>query len=313
MTYIKMFLLAGLISTMVSAQGQGERKNAPQIPADVMIEALQPKAYCTFVPERADDFAVENNYIAMRFYGPALRDNVEDAGCDCWIKNVEYPIIEKWYKLSFEGYSYHEDRGEGWDPYKVGSSAGMGGTALWIDGDREGLNCFTEWEIMENGPDRCSFILTYEAEINGSTYKEEKHITLEMDQRLYTAESTFWKDGKIAKDLPVCVGLATHDGNAISTADPASGWISCWETMADDNGLGTAAAMDPAQIKSVEYIPGKSVTGEDYSGHILLVAETNEQGKINYAAGYGSEAAGDIISQEIWTAYLKEYCKETFK
>jgi len=291
---------------------QEKNRKLPQIPVEQMVEALKPQTYCAFVAERDDDFAFENNYIAMRFYGPALRDKPEGAGCDCWTKRVEYPIVDKWYRLSFAGHSYHIDRGEGWDAYKVGNSAGTGGTALWIDGDRAELDCFTEYEILENSPERCSFILTYEAEIGGSVYKEEKKISLELDQRLYSAVSTFWKDGRIASGLPVCVGLATHDGAAIATADVRSGWISCWETMEDGSGLGTAATMPPGQIKSIEFQKGKSETGQGNSGHILMVAETDDEGKIRYAAGYGWELAGTILSQDDWTEYLTGYCKKSY-
>jgi len=312
MKYIRFSLIIGLVFSTIQVEAQDNSKALSPISAEQWIEAMTPRTFCRFVPERADDFAFENNLIAFRFYGPALRDKVEGAGCDCWTKRVEYPIIDKWYSLAESGYSYHTDRGEGMDGYKVGSSAGTGGTALWIDGERAELDCYTKWEVVENSEERIEFILTYEAEIQGSSYKEEKSISLEMDERMYRAESTFWKDGKIASGLPVCVGLSTQDGAAYATADPQSGWISCWEILGDGSGLGTAAAMDPEQIISIEYLNGMDKTDEQYSGHILMVAETSEAGKISYAAGYGWELAGDILSQDMWTAFLRQYCKSAY-
>lgn len=272
-----------------------------------LVEALKPRVFCRFVPEREDDFMFENNYIAMRFYGPALRHKVEGAGCDIWTKNVEYPIINKWYQLQQEGFSYHIDRGEGWDGYKVSNSAGTGGTAIWLDGKREELDCFTAWKIIEQTDERCEFVLYYEKEIKGLVYKEEKKISLEMNQRLFHAESTFYKNDKIAKDLEICVGITTHDGKAIATSDTASGWISCWESLDDGFGLGTAVSMNPKQISSIEMLQGKPKTGVKNTGHILIIAKTNEKGAITYNAGYAWEKAGDITTQDQWTDYLKKF------
>ena len=66
----------------------------------------------------------------------------EDSGFDAWLKRVDYPIINKWYKENTQGKSYHKDHGEGYDPYKVGSSRGCGGLALWIDGKMVSSNVF---------------------------------------------------------------------------------------------------------------------------------------------------------------------------
>lgn len=83
--------------------------------------AVQPKeanVQARFVSERMDDFAFEINKVAFRVYGPALRDSQENNGTDCWLKRVDYPIIDKWYKGHLEGVSYHEDNGEVTDNLK---------------------------------------------------------------------------------------------------------------------------------------------------------------------------------------------------
>ena len=89
-------------------------------------QTSEPNTFCRFVPERSDDFAWENDKIAFRAYGPALHASGENSGIDCWLKRVDYPIINKWYKENAEGKSYHKDHGEGYDPYKVGASRGCG-------------------------------------------------------------------------------------------------------------------------------------------------------------------------------------------
>lgn len=59
-----------------------------------------------FVPERKDDFAFENDKVAFRIYGPALKDSKENSGIACWLKRVDSPIIDKWYRGATEGKSY---------------------------------------------------------------------------------------------------------------------------------------------------------------------------------------------------------------
>lgn len=62
--------------------------------------------YSRFVPERIDDYAWENNRVAFRMYGPTAQRMVENgvsggtlsSGIDAWLKKVDYPIINKWYK-----------------------------------------------------------------------------------------------------------------------------------------------------------------------------------------------------------------------
>ena len=55
------------------------------------------RTFARYVPERIDDFAWENDKIAFRAYGPKARKGAENSGIDCWLKRVEYPIIDKWY------------------------------------------------------------------------------------------------------------------------------------------------------------------------------------------------------------------------
>ena len=254
-----------------------------------------------FVPERQDDFAWENDLIAFRAYGPALRKNPENAGIDCWLKRVNYPIIDKWYG-QMKTKSYHTDWGEGHDPYHVGSSAGCGGTALWINGKREALETFVGWEIVEQTAGKSVFALTYENTIAGNVYKERKQITIEPGKRLFQVDSTFWKDGRVATKLPIAIGVTTHDGKAVPSSNKKEGWIACWENL-EGAGLGTGVAMSPSDIK--EIIEMKS-TGPD-TGHVLIITETDAFGRLVYHAGYGWEKAGAITTEKQWQVYLKAF------
>jgi hypothetical protein len=265
------------------------------------LHANEKSTFARFVPERKDDFAWENDKIAFRMYGPALRDKKENAGIDCWLKRVEYPIINKWYKEK----AYHDDTGEGHDCYHVGSSAGCGGTALWLNGKREALNTYIKQEVIEVTKERSSFKLTYERTIGDDVYGEEKTITIELGKRLFRADSLFTKNGKPAVGLPLCIGLTTHNGRGKVSSDLTKGWISCWEDLKGHN-LGTAAMIDPAKINSIKEIGSKK---EKDTSHIIILAKTDNSGKITYYAGYGWAKAKEITTELQWHAYLNTYKK----
>lgn len=266
-------------------------------------EPKKPATFCRFVPERSDDFAWENDMIAFRAYGPALREGTENSGIDCWLKCVDYPIIDKWYGQMKEK-TYHKDWGEGNDPYHVGSSAGCGGTGIWLDGKREPLETFTKHEVILCNPEKSIFKLTYEREIGGVVYGEEKTVTIELGKRMFHASCLFTKNGKPAANLPVCIGITTHDGKAVAASDVSKGWMACWEAI-ENYGVGTGVAMDPKKIKEYRLIESP----EKDAGHAMFITQTNEKGTIEYDAGYGWEKAGAIKTSAAWNEYLNSISK----
>lgn len=256
--------------------------------------------HARFVPERADDFAWENDLIAFRAYGPALRDKAEDSGFDAWLKRVPYPIVDKWYAAHREGISYHTDHGEGYDPYKVGASRGCGGLGLWIDGELVTSNVFTRWEIIDSTREQTTFVLHYEWTHGDDVYTEAKAITIELGDRLFRSTSTFRKNGALAANLPIAVGLVRHQENDRVSKDLDAGWMAIWETI-DGSGLGTGVVMDPARIQDFRVVS----TGDgDLDTNALIITETDAAGQLTYYAGYGWERAGTITTEAEWTAYL---------
>jgi len=263
--------------------------------------------FARFVPERKDDFAWENDLIAFRAYGPALRSGAEDSGFDAWVKRVPYPIIDKWYiedvtKLPYGkvAKSYHEDQGEGSDPYKVGNTRGCGGISLWVDGKLHNSDTFVAHRMIENTPQRVVFELDHASDLDGKLVRETKRITVVMGQRLFQCESRFTIDGKAAA-YDVAIGLKPQGKGIKPAFSPKSGVMFLWEEL-EGLGLGTGIVIDPASVAKMA-----AHTDDAKQEQALCFARTDDSGYIRWFAGYGWEGQGEIKSPDQWKDYLGEF------
>ncbi len=255
-------------------------------------------AYGRLVPEREDDFTWENDKVAFRVYGPASGGKGQVSGVDAWLKKVPYSIIDKWYAGYLAGNSYHEDRGEGYDPFHVGDSRGVGGTAVWADGKAWPAGKFNSYEVLQSGADVVEFILQYEWDTPLGLVGESKTVSLALGEQLYRVNSVFTLDGKPAS-LPVAIGLTTHDEKAQVFSNQETGRISAWEVI-DEMGVGTAVLM-PSD-RSVEILHSPSEDKD--ASHIWLITSTSDHGELGFRAGFTWQAAGEITSIEAWNEYL---------
>ncbi len=269
----------------------------------------QPATWARFVPERKDDFAWENDLVAFRAYGPAIRSagqvfktGMEDSGVDVWTKRVRYPIVDKWYAGEAQhGISYHEDHGEGCDLYSVGSSRGCGGTAIWKNGKMYISGPFKTWKLISRDQNKSVFELTYDYDVDGEIIHETKRITIELGQRMFRSESTFTRDGKPAA-LDIAIGVTTHEGKAHSTLNREQGWMACWEKI-QNSGLGTGVVLAPARIADMRDF----TTPGTPERHALAITRTDAEGKTVHYAGFGWTKAGEINSPEMWNDYLQSF------
>jgi hypothetical protein len=275
--------------------------------------ALKPSpertTYSRFVPERIDDFAWENDRVAFRTYGPTAQKITEDkkpggtlsSGMDCWLKRVEYPVIDKWYKQNTEGKSYHQDHGEGYDPYHVGASRGTGGIGVWQNDSLYVSKNFVSYKIIANGPIRTVFELTYAPwAANGITVNEKKTISLDLGSQL----SKYEVDLKATASLPNCTaGITLHDKKGKVYTNDNEGWCSYWEPM-DDSELGTGIVVAKAHRKSFQdYRTSK----KDLSQLYAIMSPKND--RVVYYAGFGWKKAGRFNSAEEWNQYLSNFSK----
>ena len=262
-----------------------------------------PQVFGREAPERKDDFAWENKYVAYRVYGPALEATGEiTSGIDVWSKRVPNFVINSFYKHDAEGarthnpaLSYHKDDGVGLDSYLVGPTRGCGGTAV-ISGDKPWVSKnYTHLKQISDGPVRFEFELTYAPwNANGVEVTETKRITLDAGSHLNKIDSTFTFTG--ASTIDAATGLAIHPGADFAAL--ADGHIlSVWDTPQDP----TAGRIATGIIEA----PDQQATVRQLDDQGFLVFQVNSGQPFTYYAGSGWSKA-DMPTQSTWNAYLQE-------
>ncbi|MFK7748586.1 MAG: DUF4861 family protein [Kordia sp.] len=267
-------------------------------------ESLQ-YCYSRFVPERTDDYAWENNKVAFRVYGPTAQNLFEkgkpngtlSSGIDAWLKKVEYPIINKWYKKYTEGTgSYHEDTGEGLDNFHVGVSRGVGGIAVKNENLYYFSKNYTEWKTITVGPIRTSFYLKYDDwDANGNIIQESKIISLDYGQNLSRFELT------IKGTKTISAGLTLHENDGKTSVNKENSWVSYWQPHADSE-MGTAIVSEKKYfIDSDKHITDKRDLSNSYANLNVI------DNKVTYFAGFGWKKSGQFKNNLEWEDHLNIY------
>lgn len=264
--------------------------------------------YSRFVPERTDDYAWENDKVAFRVYGPTAQKMMEDnipggtlsSGIDAWLKRVDYPIINKWYKkTSQKTGSYHEDTGEGLDDFHVGISRGVGGIAVESNGDYFFLKNYKDWKTITTGPIRTSFYLKYEDwDANGNLIKESKIISLDYGSNFSKFETS------LEGSQTIYAGLTLHekDGNVVGNIK--NGWVSYWQPHADSE-IGTAIVAKKKYFNSfLKYDTEEKDLSNAYANLNVI------NNKVVYYAGFGWKKSKQFNSAEEWQNYLNSFSEK---
>ena len=272
-----------------------------------IVKTQETISYCysRFVPERTDDYAWENNKVAFRTYGPVAQKMVEDkvkggtltSGIDAWLKRVEYPILNKWYKKYTNGTgTYHKDTGEGLDNFHVGDSRGIGGIAVKIDTTYYYSKNFTTSKTITTGPIRTSFILTYaDWDAAGNKVTEVKHISLDYGSFLSKFEIV------VSGTNSISTGITLHNNDGTTEGNLNEGWIDYWQPI-DDSELGTGIVFPKITAISFEkYVVSKKDLCNLY---VNLKVKDN---KVIYYTGFGWKKQGEFTTKEAWEKYLGQY------
>lgn len=274
-------------------------------------EKVETLDYCYSrpVPEREDDYAWENNKVAFRVYGPKGQELVESnagsgilsSGVDIWLKRVEYPIINKWYKKTIDRTgSYHQDTGEGLDNFSVGVSRGVGGTAVKNNNKYFFSKNYSNYKEITTGPIRTSFILEYDSwDADGQLITETKKVSLDYGSNLTRYKVTIKGVDEIS------AGVAIHSKNNKISFDEELGWLSNWEFHGDST-LGTGIVAAPNTFKNVD-VQDSNINAELNNAYMgLKVNNTSTE----YYAGFGWKKSKQFDNEQEWKNYLTKFSEQ---
>lgn len=265
------------------------------------------RTFARFAPERTDDFAWENDRVAFRTYGPEAQRMAEagepggtlSSGVDCWLKKVDYSIINKWYQGNVDepGY-YHIDHGEGLDNYHVGPSRGCGGTGVMVDGHLYTSKNFTSYKVLNNGPVLSDFVLEYEAyTAKDQLIKETKHVSIALGSNFtkYIIE--------VEGTDTLTVGLTLHDNEGLVSINEPAGWIN-YHTPHKGEMLSSAIIAQPGYLAGTDMVES-DVKDESHALMHLKVID----GKAVFFAGFNWSASKQFTSNKEWEQHLTQQAK----
>ncbi|MDL2323009.1 glycoside hydrolase family 88 protein [Bacteroidales bacterium OttesenSCG-928-A17] len=166
------------------------------------------KTYAAIMkPNSRGDIAWENDRAAFRMYCKTLLTSEPNSanGVDLWVKKKAEPIVEKMYTYA----DYHSEQVEGVDAYSVGGKTlGAGGVAAYVNNQLWLHNPYDKCDIIENGPLRSEFVLTYNrVEVDGDFYTKTVRITTNANGLLNKAVVKY--EGKL-KPMKIAAGIFLH-------------------------------------------------------------------------------------------------------
>lgn len=258
--------------------------------------------YSRFVPERTDDYTWENDKVAFRVYGPDAQRRIEQklengtlsSGVDLWLKRTDQPIINKWYKgyLSDPSF-YHTDRGEGYDPYHVGASRGVGGSGIWLQDSLQVSKNYISYKTIAVGPLRTVFELVY-APWSVYGVRETKRISLDLGSNFSRFDVAIAADQQLPN---YAIGITLHKNEGEAVLNAKHGYFRHQELI-DGTFLGEAIVVNPQIVERAFVHRSKT---PDQSNLLVLL---HPEAQISYYAGFAWEKSGQVRSGKEWDAML---------
>lgn len=261
-------------------------------------EIFTPKTFARFVPERKDDFAWENDRVAFRAYGPALKPiDGPSNGFDAWTKRGDSLIIDKWYyRQEVEGKDYHNDYGDGCDYYKVGRTLGAGAAAPFVDGSLILGENYASYKILDNGPLRSTFELTYnKLFVQGDSVVEVRRVSIDAGSQLAKMEVHY----QGAKPMDVAAGLAKRPQGDSVYVDNNHFFVAQQDVPTQEWGTTYLGLVSPTFFKQAGVM----------EGHLLATTPVDAGATATYYFGFGWSRWGFNSFQE-WVDYLSKYSQE---
>lgn len=317
-----------------------------------MRKEYESKVYGRSFPERQEDFSFENDRVAYRLYGPETQRKGEKLyGYDLFNKRTSALFLEELYadqtdksmwhtfnRLNDKGmnkeatalymaFCYHIDHGKGMDCYKVGPTLGAGTNAIISKSQIFYPWCFTQYEILDNGPLRFTVSLDYgERDVMGVKVTEKRILTLDAGSNMVKAEVYYStaEHVSIPDEVNACCGIVIHDENPQSYILDSRTGTMAYEDLGDVNtaweGFRERQVKEMGKIFIGTYVPSKSLVVEmlqedrikGVKGHLISRISYPEDGRFTYyfGSGWDRNPATSFANLEQWHAYLLDFSRQ---
>ena len=270
------------------------------VAAALSVADAYPVCNAEVCPERMNDLVWENDKFGMRAYGPG--EYHRWSGFDVFNKNTASNVCIRWCHNPKEG-DFHKNRGEGMDNYTMGPSRGMGGIAMFADGE---WKTYPDWEtcrILHTGPDYLEFEMTYPA--FSAAGRMTCHVTLKRGERFFRNDVSFER-GYLPKNFFVGPGLdleakRDHHGSLVEE----DGLVSLFE---DPKGPGGEEGSTMTAIFVAAPADVKAMTDHMNCRVLAFTRHT-----FTYWAGAAWSLAGEITTAEAWHEHVREFRRKVAK
>ena len=254
-------------------------------------------------PERQNDMVWENDKFGMRAYGPG--EYHKWSGFDVFNKNTASNVCIRWchdpvFSHHASRPNFHQNLGEGMDNYSIGPSRGVGGVAIFADGE---WKTYPDWEssrVIHVGPDYCEFEIVYPAAFGAG--RMTCHITLRRGERFFRNDVSFEKG--FGGDYRAGPGLdlepkRDHHGSLVE--DREAGFVSLFEDPKGEGGGdgSTMSAILVADPSAVEW----------RTDHMNCRVLCFKRKSFTYWAGASWSLAGEITTPEQWHAEVRRFAQ----
>lgn len=244
----------------------------------VPVSALTQTYVNQKMPDLRNDIAWENDLTAYRMYSKVLlpREPNTGNGVDVWYKKKSYSIIDKMYTYA----NYHAEQEEGVDAHSVGGKTlGAGGIVAYVNNKLWIHDPYDECTILENGPLRAEFILTYrDINIDGDLYTKTVRISSVANGLLNKAIVRL--DGK-AKPMKMAAGIFLHNNTQGVRFTEEANIIG----YAENKSEGTVKSPDARMYAGV-YMPG-NVSQQVIDNQLVLLQDYQIGSELTYYFGGG--------------------------
>lgn len=279
----------------------------PQQNVSYIVKAGVPDSFPSlvnvrFLSQKKDDIAWENDRIAYRMYGGALemdpQQELISGGIDIWVKKTPQLLTSDWYKDDLARVETNSQP-SGKDFYSVANSFGSGGAAPFQnDSVYPVSHNFKSYEILDNGPLRCVFRLTYQPYYSADSVlvNETRTISLDAGSNLNKITEEY---GDIKNKIQIAAGFPYYGNNTYELNAP-QGYMAYAQPEDSIKGTIYLGIVSDVALIDTRILGDQLLAIMKYDPSYMA-----GKGLIYYSGGGWSK--GGFPTFESWDAYIRNF------